>query len=134
MKFVLGFCFDVKGRLAMVCKQKGPKILHGKWNGIGGKCDPGEGGDVAIYREWPEETGLSNPEWVYCGRFMGDAYEVLVYKGQLLSLEGLPSVNDVGETMMVVDLNVLDDNVVAPNLVYILPMVLANVRNFEVFE
>lgn len=67
-------------------------IHHGKWNGLGGKFEPGESPEECVYREVREESGLtiSNPH--LCGllifpAFKGDDWYVFVFTASEFSGE-----------------------------------------------
>ncbi len=48
------------GRTLMVHRNKKPGDAHlGKWNGLGGKLEPGESPDECVLREMREESGLT---------------------------------------------------------------------------
>ena len=62
--YVEGFLFDPEyERVALIKKNRGPDSIVGKWNGIGGKVDPGESFEESMRREFLEETGLVAPHW-----------------------------------------------------------------------
>ena len=53
------------GKTLMLYRDKKPNDIHeGKWNGLGGKFDPGESPEDCVRREVLEESGLQirNPE------------------------------------------------------------------------
>ncbi len=64
--------------------KKRPERLAGKWNGVGGKIEPGEKEHVAAIREIKEETGLrpkSGDELTLLGRALwSNGDEVWWYK------------------------------------------------------
>lgn len=73
------------GRTLMVHRNKKLNDIHqGKWNGLGGKFEPGESPEECIRREVQEETGLviSNPKLhgllVFSG-FKGKDWYVFVF-------------------------------------------------------
>ncbi len=49
---------------------------HGKWIGVGGKCEANESPDECMLREVKEETGLDITEWHYRGivTFISDTW------------------------------------------------------------
>ena len=49
---------------------------HGKWIGVGGKCEADESPDECMLREVHEETGLTVTEWQYRGivTFISDTW------------------------------------------------------------
>ena len=52
-------------------------LNHGKWIGVGGKCEPGETPDQCVRRETFEETGLTLGDIHYYGviHFRSDIWE-----------------------------------------------------------
>lgn len=58
MQFVCGFAFNAtKEYVALLKKEKFPPWIVGKWNGIGGRMEQGEGIRQAMVREFREEAG-----------------------------------------------------------------------------
>jgi 8-oxo-dGTP diphosphatase len=56
------------GCTLMVHRNKKPNDMHaGKWNGLGGKLEPGETPEECATREVLEESGLQVLRWRYCG-------------------------------------------------------------------
>src|SRR5688572_24168894 len=48
------------GRTLMLLRNKKPGDVHaGKYNGLGGKLEPGESPDECVLREFQEESGLT---------------------------------------------------------------------------
>ncbi len=66
MTICASLCYVKKGgRTLMLHRIKKPNDIHeGKWNGLGGKLNPGESPDECVVREVKEESGLSikNPK------------------------------------------------------------------------
>lgn len=59
IRYVVVYAFDdALTRVVLLKKRTGPAALIGKWNGVGGKIDPGELPSEAAYREFREETGV----------------------------------------------------------------------------
>lgn len=58
---VATLCYVRSGeRTLMMHRNKKPGDVHkGKWNGLGGKLDPGESPDECVIREIREESGLT---------------------------------------------------------------------------
>lgn len=59
-------------------------IHHGKWNGLGGKFNPGESPEECVCREVMEESGLKIKDPKFCGlllfsNFKGDDWFVFVF-------------------------------------------------------
>jgi 8-oxo-dGTP diphosphatase len=56
--YALGFAFDSKQENILLITKNRPAWQAGKWNGIGGKVEPGELPINCMIREFEEETGL----------------------------------------------------------------------------
>jgi 8-oxo-dGTP diphosphatase len=73
------------GCTLMVLRNKKPNDIHaGKWNGLGGKIEPGESPEVCVRREVLEETGLTIRNPVMHGllvftNFKGQDWYVFVF-------------------------------------------------------
>jgi 8-oxo-dGTP diphosphatase len=73
------------GRTLMVHRTKKANDIHaGKWNGLGGKLEPGETPEECVIREVLEESGLSIQNPKYCGllifpAFKGNDWYVFVF-------------------------------------------------------
>ena len=73
------------GHTLMVYRNKKPNDMHaGKWNGLGGKFEPGESPEECIIREVREESGLDihNPQMhglLMFPDFKGDDWYVFVF-------------------------------------------------------
>jgi len=81
MNYVLGFVFDIKrcGYVLLIQKDK-PDWQKGKWNGIGGKREEGEGVKDAMSRECQEETGMIilPEDWRWMLQIQGRLYTLNV--------------------------------------------------------
>jgi 8-oxo-dGTP diphosphatase len=59
------------GKTLMVDRNKKANDIHqGKWNGLGGKFEPGETPEECVIREIQEESGLSIQKPKLCGLLM----------------------------------------------------------------
>jgi len=57
--YTLGLAFNSNlSKVLLIRKERGPKFNLGKWNGIGGKLERGEGIRGGMVREFQEETGI----------------------------------------------------------------------------
>jgi 8-oxo-dGTP diphosphatase len=66
IEYVVGLLFsEDRESVALVHKNR-PEWQNGKWNGVGGKVEPGETAEQAMRREFEEEAGVSLPsrEWL----------------------------------------------------------------------
>jgi 8-oxo-dGTP diphosphatase len=74
-----------EGHTLMVYRNKKPNDMHaGKWNGLGGKFEPGESPENCVRREVWEESGLQirNPKLhglLMFPNFKGDDWYVFVF-------------------------------------------------------
>ena len=79
------------GHTLMLHRQKrADDIHHGKWNGLGGKLEPGESPEECVMREVREESGLEIKDPHLCGllifpAFKGEDWYVFVYTVQEFS-------------------------------------------------
>lgn len=63
----------------MLLKNRGPHVnIVGKWNGIGGKCEPHEMPWTAMVREFKEEAGvfLSKENWARFCEFVASDFTI----------------------------------------------------------
>lgn len=73
------------GHTLMIYRNKKPNDMHaGKWNGLGGKIEPGESPEECVIREVREESGLQIREPKLHGllmfpKFKGDDWYVFVF-------------------------------------------------------
>lgn len=87
-RYVLGFAFDKRGAVALICKSR-PDWQQGKWNGVGGHLEPGEDAFSAMEREFFEETAMriKAKDWRYCGQLKktGD-YHCAIFTADVVDL------------------------------------------------
>jgi len=67
MEYVVGFCIDLAQGQVLLVKKNRPEFQKGKWNGIGGKIEPGEQPIDAMVREFREEAGIQTApiDWIH---------------------------------------------------------------------
>lgn len=127
-----------------VKKEHGPKHLHGKLNGIGGKVEDGETIFDCMERELEEEILVKPNDYVirWCGvLFHGAKARVHIYRVVIIDDQyfkrmavGTP-MNDAGEELHVVHASYVPETPLVPNLSHIVPLVLDDkVQRFEIFE
>ena len=81
----------------MVYRNKKPNDIHqGRWNGLGGKFEPGESPEECVVREMWEESGLhiSSPKLhglLIFPKFKGDDWYVFVFTAREFSGELIDS-------------------------------------------
>jgi 8-oxo-dGTP diphosphatase len=79
------------GCTLMLYRNKKPNDIHeGKWNGLGGKFEPGETPEECVTREVWEESGLSIQNPKLCGllmfpKFKGNDWYVFVFTANKFS-------------------------------------------------
>jgi 8-oxo-dGTP diphosphatase len=67
VKYVCGFLLDKALNLVVLIEKQTPEWQKNKWNGVGGKIEPGETPLQAMTREFHEEAGLEITDWhQYC--------------------------------------------------------------------
>lgn len=81
-QYVVGFAFDAYGAVALINKQK-PEWMKGRWNGIGGKIEPGETPQAAMQREFKEEAGQDIATWALRGRIAVAEADVYVFSARV---------------------------------------------------
>jgi 8-oxo-dGTP diphosphatase len=82
MQYVAGLMFSTdRSKVAMVIKAK-PAWQSGLFNAIGGKIEEGEDPEVAMAREFQEETGVitHSSEWEYLTCLDGSWGQVYFYR------------------------------------------------------
>ena len=77
-EYVLAFLYDVNMKYVALVKKNKPDWQKGKYNGIGGKVEPGESPIYACSREFLEETGveININFWEHFLTFKGPEYKV----------------------------------------------------------
>jgi 8-oxo-dGTP diphosphatase len=82
MIYVVGFLFSTDRRWVSLIQKNRPEWQAGKYNGIGGKVEPGESIHDAMEREFYEETGVTVPwnEWNEFALLRGDETAVYVFR------------------------------------------------------
>ena len=130
--------------MALIHKNHGPAAVVGRWNGIGGKRNPGapglpdESSDAAMWREFIEEAGVP-VSWTLFLRLGGPGWEVDFFHA--FDSVKLAEVRQ-RETEEVATFSISSLPNVVPNLRWIIPMALGheddhvwvyNVREAETF-
>lgn len=95
-EYVLGFAIDpFNNRILLIQKNK-PEWQAGKYNGIGGKVEPGEFPTLAMVREFKEETGIKtkNEDWTRAGEMFGNGFFVTVFYTIMVNIDAAKSVTD----------------------------------------
>jgi 8-oxo-dGTP diphosphatase len=122
-EYVLGFAFgERKGRPAVLLVQKSsPAWQAGKYNGVGGRIEPGETPLTAMVREFGEETGINTngDEWTERLTIEGSLWKVTIFKMESRYLHLAKQITPKDKPI-VCDIEALPTNVI-PNLRWIIP-------------
>lgn len=124
-EYVCGFLIW-KSQVLLIEKTK-PFWQRGLLSGIGGKVEPGEEFDNAMYREWMEEMKGMRAEWRKFCEERGHGYECHFYVYNCSSMRfrpEAPAKNDVGERTSYVHVDLLHNLPVVRNLRWLIPMAL----------
>lgn len=123
-EYVLGFAFgERKGRPAVLLVQKtAPAWQAGKYNGVGGKIDPGETPIEAMVREFGEETGIntSADDWTERLTLEGAEWKVFIFRCETSYLHLARQITKK-DRPVIAEVNALPENVLG-NLRWIVPM------------
>lgn len=118
-KYCLGFLFDeTASRVALILKNK-PEFLAGKFNGLGGKVEPGETSFKAMAREFKEEADVINLTWYFCSKLEGAGFDIDIFSARDSRVNLVRSATE--EPVGVFRTDRLPANIV-PNLAWLVPM------------
>lgn len=122
--YVLGFLFDEDFENVVLIQKQKPEWQKGKFNGIGGKIEPGEGAYKAMTREFKEETGLLVEDWILTGFLSGDDYNpfiVELFAAALPKQKVLEVKTMETEEVFVFPLDKLPEGLLLSNLKWLIP-------------
>ena len=121
IRYVCGFLFSPNLRLVTLIEKQKPEWQTGKWNGVGGKIEPGEHEVDAMSREFHEETGVLFPidSWKEIVTLRGDDWEVTFFYHIHIDLFKVETKET--ERVMFLDPRRLPENVI-PNLRWLIPL------------
>jgi 8-oxo-dGTP diphosphatase len=124
--YTCGFLF--RDNKVLLVEKNRPRWQEGLLNGIGGKVDPFETFDDGMRREFFEETGLDvGKVFSMFAIEHGIDYACFFYKAQWPpdSLWQTPPWNDIGESLMWVDVgHIHDSRAVVGDLKWLIPLAL----------
>lgn len=112
-RYVLGIQFSASGGKVVLIRKRRPDWQAGYFNFVGGHIEPGETPDVAVRREFEEETGVKQTTVCWrpvCILFPNEYVELHVFKSFTIQSEQVKTVTDeeVGLYDLPFDPNVVD--------------------------
>lgn len=79
-RYVLGFIFNHNlTKVLLIEKKRGPSVVVGRWNGLGGEAADDEKYVEAMSRETREESGIEVPWWVRFTTVSGPGYQIACF-------------------------------------------------------
>jgi 8-oxo-dGTP diphosphatase len=134
-EYVLGFMFSKeKDRVVLMTKTK-PAWQAGKLNGLGGKIEPNENILDAMVREFKEETGVLQEEWILgpvISRF--GEFRVFIYKCYSDKIDDVKTmeVEEVGVYPVTENMQASTIQPQIENLSWIIPMLLDEAIDYNI--
>lgn len=121
IRYVCGFLFSPNLRLVTLIEKQKPEWQRGKWNGVGGKIEPGEQEAEAMSREFNQEAGVLFPpeSWNEIVTLRGDDWEVTFFYQMHIDLFKVETKEK--ERVMFHDPRRLPENVIR-NLRWLIPL------------
>lgn len=125
INYVVGFAFNPElTHVTMIFKNRGPKEVVGKWNGLGGHVEEGESFLNAMQREFEEEAGVYIEDWnllcVYWSH--GRNYRIKFYYA-VNPLSGIKTNEDEEVAVLLVE-DVLINKLTCHNIKWLIPLAL----------
>lgn len=135
-RMVCGFLFNPElTQVALILKKRGPDPVVGRWNGLGGKINTGEGIRSAMSREFLEESGvwIDPSQWMcfHTEQYMNDTNNKVYFLCAESPAVGFCSTNE-DEKVFVFDITYPDAFNGIPviyNLPYLIPMAISWLKN-----
>lgn len=116
--YVVGFLFSESGDQVILIEKRRPEWQAGRYNGVGGKIEPGESAAAAMAREGVEEIGV-NPEWsaFACVEYREHVLHLFAARDQLAFLDARAQTDeDIVRSSWLTTRNVI------PNLSWLIPL------------
>lgn len=132
IEYVVGFALDRYGRVALICKNR-PEWQAGLLNGIGGHVEAGEDPDVAMKREFEEETGARVDGWRKFVVMDFPGARIHFYKARVS--EGVMDLLRTTTDEQVIVLNApVQVRRIVPNLSWLLPLAMYTADDYDVIH
>jgi len=121
--YCLGFAFYRSRRKVVLIRKTKPDWQRGKLNGVGGKIEAGEYSNVAMGREFEEETGCPTfcTQWRKFTTMQFPDVVVYCFAATLLDHQDVRTTTE--EAVLVCDVDDLPEDII-PNLAWLVPMAL----------
>lgn len=123
-KYVAGFLFDSRDGSVVLIRKRRPAWQAGKYNGVGGKVEPGETPADAMRREFREETGHDREDWDLFCSLRGDGFVVHFFRAFDVDL-ARKVVTKTDEEILVLPTWYPSTQNSIPNLLWLIPMAFA---------
>jgi 8-oxo-dGTP diphosphatase len=131
-RYVLGFCFDFGYHNVLLIEKSHPAWQAGKLNGIGGKIEEGESPSKAMAREFREETGGIEADFIPYGRLIAKNCEIWLFHSKIDEFPaGLHQKKIDDEFLIVLNRDDVSKWPVVPNVRVLLPMALNHARHLD---
>ena len=130
-EYVTGFLFDDHEELVVLVRKNRPEWQAGKFNGVGGKLEPGETPAEAMRREFREEAGVDVQEWTHFITIFGKDFKVHFFYAHTPLITQVKTMTD--EMIMVYPVNAIgqDYDEVVCNLRWLVPMAKSFAAKYE---
>lgn len=133
--FVMGFAFNPSENVVLLIEKNRPKWQAGYLNGIGGKIETKDQSPAhAMNREWKEEVGCSiaASQWERFLTFNCPGGTIYCFKHRIIVVKDfwqwIGKENDVGEIITAVSVDSIAQQKMMNNLLWIIPLALADLR------
>jgi len=136
IKYVVGFLFDKLLKLVVLIEKQTPEWQRNKWNGVGGKIEPGETPLQAMSREFEEEAGLIIYDWKQFCTLHEENFEIYMFYSMAESEYLMNVQTKTKEKVSVLLLEHIEDLSLLPNIKWIIPMALMMIKenHFETYK
>ena len=96
IRYVAGFLYTPERTHVVLIQKNRPLWMRGRWNGVGGKLEPGESWDECMMREFREETGVLIPpsEWQHAVTIYNEHFECRFFRAFSAQVAEVDTVED----------------------------------------
>lgn len=131
ISYCLGFAFTDHDNFVVLIRKNKPAWQKGLLNGVGGKIEVGECNNVAMAREFQEETGIKTfcTDWTLFTRMNFNGAEVYCFATRLPSHNSSASQLTDEQVGLYSIIDVRNHPKIIPNLRWLIPMALYALGN-----